>query len=94
MSKGQVRITYNLDWPLEQWLNEGMSSRLVLDTLNRHSEEFRLAFKLATMVQTTTTGHSLHNMIKFVVVLTLNEEDLTYLLLKYPERKRQIGLDQ
>lgn len=88
-----VTMTYMLDWPADEWVELGITSSLILDTMARVSEEFREAWALATMVKTSTTAHNQHNVIKVLIVLTLREQDMSYLLLKYPQGKRSIPLD-
>lgn len=86
-------ISYYMDWDLETWQRNNLTSSYVISTMCSVSEEVRDAYQLSLTTRSSTTFHSQHNVVKFVLQFTLREEDITYLMLKYPTNKRVIPID-
>lgn len=85
-------VTYNLDWPSDDWHRYAGNAYHVIDTLRINSPEFRDAFDNSTSMRWVTTAHLTMNVVKFTITISLEPDVMTWFLVKYPLGRNQLTI--
>jgi hypothetical protein len=85
-------LTYNFDYPAELWVKHPNPDVRAIAELRRHSLE--LDDMLTNSLNYTWTTHwpAGQNLVRLIIYIEFIPENLTWLLLKYPNGKRVIDI--
>lgn len=86
-------LSYTLDYPAELWVTYTNPAEETIAELRQHSSE--LDDMLASSINYTwaTTWQTNQNLVRLVIYIEFTEEQLSWMLLKYPQHKRVIDIE-
>lgn len=85
-------LSYTLDYPAELWSTYKNPAVETIQILRSKSQEFDEMLANSLTYTWTTTWQTNQNMVRLVIYIEYTEEQLAWMLLKYPQNKRVINV--
>jgi hypothetical protein len=85
-------LSYSLDYPAELWQQHANPAQTAIATLRQFSQELDEALTNSLTYTWTTTWQTNQNLVRLIIYIEFTEEQLTWMLLKYPKNKRVINV--
>ena len=92
MSENPRTLSYSLDYPAELWVTYKNPAVEAIKVLRTYSQELDDMLTSSLTYTWTTTWQTNQNLVRLVIYIEFTEEQLSWMLLKYPKNKRVIGI--
>jgi hypothetical protein len=94
MSQSQPKsLSYSLDYPAELWVTYANPAVAAIAELRKYSLELDDMLANSLNYTWTTTWQTNQNLVRLVIYIEFTEEQLSWMLLKYPKNKRIVNID-
>ena len=83
-------LSYSMDYPAELWVTYDNPAREAINVLRSHSQELNDMLTNSLTWTWTNTWQTNQNTVRLVIYIEFTQEQLAWMLLKYPKNKRVI----